>query len=325
MKKILFFSAAAALMLASCANEETVQAPKGNAIDFGNAFVNNSTRADIITDNLTDFAVYGYMNEVAGVVFNNEKVSGSKATSWNYDNTQYWTEGKNYWFAAIAPYEALQAVGDKPAPATFAVTNLPEAGEFGTIVYDNSNQLDLLYANKNNIPGKASGNAKVAFTFNHLLARTQFTFTHAATNNNVKFHVSAVKIADAVKEGTITLGENAAWTAKEGDTGMELSYSTTDADIVSGTPLVSGQQYIIPIAKEYNVTFKVAVYNGSVLVGNYDKTVKIPATVTFARGNSYNFTCGLTYANVVENAEPIKFDVTTVTDWNNFGDEAIVM
>lgn len=317
MKKILFFSAAAALMLASCANEETVQAPKGNAIDFGNAFVNNSTRADITTANIANFSVYGYMDEVAGVVFNNEQVSGS-GNSWTYTNTQYWTADHNYWFAAIAPFRAA----DFTAPATLPATG---TAEFGTIAYDNSKQLDLLYANQNNIAGKASGNAKVAFTFNHLLARTQFTFTHAATNNNVKFQVSAVKITDAVKEGTITLGENAAWAAKEGDAGMELSYSTTDTDIVSGTPLVSGQQYIIPIALEYNVNFTVAVYNGSVLVGNYDKTVKIPATVAFARGNSYNFTCALTYENVVDNAEPIVFDVTEVTKWEDFGNTDIDM
>lgn len=317
MKKILFFSAAAAMMLASCSSEETVQAPKGNAIDFGNAFVNNSTRADLNKDNLQDFGVYGYMNEVAGVIFSNEKVSGNP--NWTYTNTQYWTAGKNYWFAAIAPYDAATFT----APAT-----LPETGEFGTLAFDNSQQVDLLYANQNNIQGKESGNAKVGFTFNHLLARTQFTFTHAATNNNVKFQVSNVKVTDAVKEGTITLGENAAWTAKDGDAGMELNYTTAATDITSAAAsntLVSGQQYIIPIAREYNVTFTVAVYNGTVLVGNYDKTVKIPASVAFARGNSYNFTCALTYANVVENAEPIEFDVTEVTNWEDFGNTDIAM
>lgn len=317
MKKILFFSAAAAMMLASCSSEETVQAPKGNAIDFGNAFVNNSTRADLNKDNLQDFGVYGYMNEVAGVIFSNEKVSGNP--NWTYTNTQYWTAGKNYWFAAIAPYDAAEFT----APAT-----LPETGEFGTLAFDNSKQVDLLYANQNNIAGKESGNAKVGFTFNHLLARTQFTFTHAATNNNVKFQVSNVKVTNAVKEGTITLGENAAWSAIEGDAGMELNYAIAPTDITSAEAsksLVSAQQYIIPIAREYNVTFTVAVYNGTVLVGNYDKTVKIPASVAFARGNSYNFTCALTYANVVTGAEPIVFDVTAVNDWNAFGNTDIAM
>lgn len=317
MKKILFFSAAAAMMLASCSSEETVQAPKGNAIDFGNAFVNNSTRADLNKDNLQDFGVYGYMNEVAGVIFSNEKVSGNP--NWAYTNTQYWTKDKNYWFAAIAPYDAATFT----APAT-----LPATGEFGTLAFDNSKQVDLLYANQNNIAGKESGNAKVSFTFNHLLARTQFTFTHAATNNNVKFQVSNVKVTNAVKEGTITLGENAAWSAIEGDAGMELNYAIAPTDITSAEAsksLVSAQQYIIPIAREYNVTFTVAVYNGTVLVGNYDKTVKIPASVAFARGNSYNFTCALTYANVVTGAEPIVFDVTAVNDWNAFGNTDIAM
>lgn len=35
MKKSLYLGALALLTLASCASEETVEAPKGNAIDFG--------------------------------------------------------------------------------------------------------------------------------------------------------------------------------------------------------------------------------------------------------------------------------------------------
>lgn len=314
MKKILFLSAAAALVLASCSNEETVKVPEGNAISFGNAFVNNSTRADLNAENLADFGVYGYMDEVAGVVFNNEKVTGP---TWGYENTQYWTAGHNYWFAAVAPFGAATFT----APAT-----LPEAGEFGTLAFDNSKQVDLLYANQNNIAGKAIGNDKVAFTFNHLLARTQFSFTNTATNNNVKFQVSKVKLNGAIKNGVITLGDNAAWAAAEGDAGMTLDYTTAATDItVDGNALVSGQQYIIPFAKEYDVTFTVDVYNGTVKVGSYDKTVKIPATVAFARGNSYNFTCALTYENVVDDAEPIEFTVTAVEDWNAFGNTDIEM
>lgn len=314
MKKILFLSAAAALVLASCSNEETVKVPEGNAISFGNAFVNNSTRADLTTGTLQDFGVYGYMDEVAGVVFNNEKVTGP---AWTYTNTQYWTDGHNYWFAAVAPFGA----------ATFTAPDaLPEAGEFGTLAFDNSKQVDLLYANQNKIAGKATGNDKVAFTFNHLLARTQFTFKNIATNNNVKFQVSKVKLNGAIKNGVITLGENAAWVAAEGDTGMTLDYTTKATDItVDGETLVSGQKYIIPFAKEYTVTFTVDVYNGTVKVGSYDKTVNIPATVAFARGNSYNFTCALTYDNVVDNAEPIEFTVTAVEEWNAFGNTNIVM
>lgn len=315
MKKILFLGAAAALVLASCSNEETVKAPEGNAISFGNAFVNNSTRADLNAENLQDFGVYGYMDEVAGVVFDNEKVF--RGPSWTYDNTQYWTAGHNYWFAAVAPFGA----------ATFtAPASLPENGEFGTLAFDNSQQVDLLYANQNKIAGQATGNAKVAFTFNHLLARTQFTFKNEATNSNVKFQVSKVKLNGAIKNGVITLGENAAWAAAEGDAGMPLDYTTAPTDItVDGTPLVSGPKYIIPFAKEYEVTFTVDVYNGTVKVNSYDKTVKIPATVAFARGNSYNFTCALTYENVVDDAEPIEFTVTAVEDWNAFDNTDIEM
>ena len=50
MKKSLYLGALALLTLASCASEETVEAPKGNAIDFGKAFINNSTRGGEVLD-----------------------------------------------------------------------------------------------------------------------------------------------------------------------------------------------------------------------------------------------------------------------------------
>ena len=321
MKKILFFSAAAAMMLASCSSEETVQAPKGNAIDFGNAFVNNSTRADFTNVNLpSDFGVYGYMDGVTGIVFDNEKVSGP---TWTYVNTQYWAADHNYWFAAIAPYNAATFT----APATLPNDN----SKFGTIAFTNGNeeaaQIDLLYANQNSITGKASGNAKVGFTFNHLLARTQFTFKNTATNKNVKFVVSNVKITNAVKDGEIVLGAADGWKVADSNSDLVLDYTTANTNIeVGGEALVSAPKYIIPIAKAYTVTFDVQVLNGDVVaVDKATKTVTIPATVAFASGNSYNFTCALTYENVVENAEPIEFDVTGVTDWNAFGNTDIEM
>lgn len=314
MKKILFMScAAAALMFASCASDEDVKMPAGNAISFANAFVNNSTRADITTADIENFGVYGYMDEVAGVVFNNEQVT--KNGTWGYTNTQYWTAGHKYWFAAIAPFGAAEFTAPAALPGT--------TGEFGTLTYDNSKQLDLLYANQNNIAGLASGNKAVAFTFNHLLARTQFTFVNDATNANVKFQVSDVKITDGVKNASITLGENAKWSAADGDAGMELVYTTAATDIMKGGNLISGQQYMVPFAKAYNVTFTVDVYNGTVKVGSYDKTAVIPATVVMERGNSYNFTCSLTFDNVVEDAQPIEFTVTEVTEWTPFGETII--
>lgn len=314
MKKILFMScAAAALLFSSCASDEDVKMPAGNAISFANAFVNNSTRADITTDDIQNFGVYGYMDEVAGVVFDNEQVT--KNGTWGYTNTQYWTAGHNYWFAAIAPFGAAEFTAPAALPAT--------TGEFGTLTYDNSKQLDLLYANQNNIEGLATGNKAVAFTFNHLLARTQFTFTNDAANANVKFQVSDVKITNGVKNASITLGENAKWTAASDDAGMALVYTTAATDIMKGAALTSGQQYMVPFAKAYNVTFTVDVYNGTVKVGSYEKTATIPATVIMERGNSYNFTCSLTFDNVVEDAEPIVFDVTEVTEWTPFGDESL--
>ena len=62
MKKLLI-SMLAVATLASCAKEETLSFDKGEAIQFGNAFVDNSTRAAVdpsyntTTKPLTSFKV----------------------------------------------------------------------------------------------------------------------------------------------------------------------------------------------------------------------------------------------------------------------------
>ena len=94
MKKFLFGLATLAL-LASCSQNETIEVSKGNAIDFQNAFVGNATRSVVdpsynkTKGNLTDFAVYGFMNQASGVVFTDELVSKQNDGSWSYQNTQY--------------------------------------------------------------------------------------------------------------------------------------------------------------------------------------------------------------------------------------------
>mgnify|MGYP002514158703 CR=1 FL=1 len=58
MKK-LFIAILGVAAFAACSQELTVDAPKGAAIAFDNAFVENSTRAaDLTANNITDFGVF---------------------------------------------------------------------------------------------------------------------------------------------------------------------------------------------------------------------------------------------------------------------------
>ena len=104
MKKTLF-AALALVSMASCSNEEVLEVAQKEAIGFENAFVNNSTRS--VSDPsyasnkmFNNFKVYGFVNGSA-LWAEGEDVTGP--TTWTYANTQYWINGANYTFHAVAP------------------------------------------------------------------------------------------------------------------------------------------------------------------------------------------------------------------------------
>lgn len=312
MKKILFFSAAAALMLASCANEETVQAPKGNAIDFGNAFVNNSTKAgDVTTENIRDFAVYGYMATMAGDIFNKQEVSSTDGKTWTYSPVQYWTPGQNYWFVAIAPFaEEVEFI--KPSGT------LP-TGAAGTINYSNTKGDTDLCTSYLTYTASKENNEVQKFTFGHILSRVKFTFKNEMANANAKFEISNVKIT-----ATNTAGEfnctNKTWTAATATN--DVAFNIAGTKIAQSGNLASDPMYLIPGASTvvYNVEFTVIRYQGTETtpIDTYNHKVQIKG-VELALGNSYNFTATINDSNIDPNPEnkpePIVFGVQEVEDW----------
>ena len=94
MKKVFFLGIAAAAMLASCSNDETVKISQSGAIGFSNTFVNNGTRSisdpSSTTLNLQSFDVYGFTQN--GQIFDGTIVTKSSG-SWTYTPIQYWVEG----------------------------------------------------------------------------------------------------------------------------------------------------------------------------------------------------------------------------------------
>ena len=105
MKKIIIAVLAVAAMVA-CSKEQTVVAPKGDAIGFS-TFVDNATRAtDITKDNLVDFGVYASIENTSGaaLILSNAKVYRGTTGAWTYDNTQYWVPKAMYEFTAFAPH-----------------------------------------------------------------------------------------------------------------------------------------------------------------------------------------------------------------------------
>lgn len=308
MKKSLYLGALALLTLASCASEETVEAPKGNAIDFGKAFINNSTRGGEVLDlnSLKNFSVYGYMTNFDGKVFEATEITKGEA-GWTYSPTAYWTPNNAYAFAAIAPMNGVTFVPGETFPTAKT--------DFGIITYKNVGTNDLIYASAFQ-KAAASGWGTVNFTFNHLLSRVRLTFENGFTTPNSTFTITNVKVSGDYTDGTIDLGTGI-WTPTASTNNAEYSYVLTNGENVAiGDKTISDFYFFMPNTEgTYTITFDVQAYQNGVAVTAAPVTKRATIKVTLEKGNSYNLTAKLTETVVNPDATPIEFDVEKVTDW----------
>ena len=317
MKKI-FIAILAVAGLAACSQDQLVEAPKSVAIAFDNAFVNNSTRAtDINIDNLQDFGVYGSVEKEVdseiqqGLIFTNQRVYKS-GDAFIYSPAQYWIANAQYDFVAIAPY----------TDAKWSYTTADAKN--GTIKFDNENAAanqDLLFAYTK--PEKTAATitaapAKVGFTFSHILSKVLFTFKNTFTDGNISLKVYDVKITNTAASGTVAVanGVVGAW---EGTNDYIRAFGPATADTVAeiannGT-LTTEYFYLIPVQREYNVSFKVDIYQAGVMLDTY--THNITTTINLEKGKSYSLSANLAPNNVNPNSQlfPIEFQVKDITGW----------
>lgn len=325
MKK-LFIAILAVAGLAACSQDMTLETPKGAAIAFDNAFVNNSTRAtDITKATLNDFGVYGSVvngQGQQGLIFNNQHVT--KGTDgYSYSPAQYWIADAQYDFVAIAPY---QENGDGKTPTWTYATTTEDDAKNGTLTFYNNraaaNQ-DLLFASETAVKTPTSITSKpeaVSFTFNHLLSRVKFTFVNGfASGSNITLKVTDVKITNAHKTGTIAVTNGAVadtWTAT--DNTLEVGFGAAGADFLAeeGGKASTEHHYLIPVQREYNVSFKVDIYQAGVKLDTY--THNITTTINLEKGKSYSLSANLAPNNVNPNSQlyPIEFEVDGINDWD---------
>lgn len=306
MKKLLI-SMLAVATLASCAKEETLSFDKGEAIQFGNAFVDNATRANDYGPNkpLEEFKLWGTIEGSEGptAIFANDTVKGDVGADnvWNCTSkTQYWIEGAKYNFAAV--------VG-----GTVTATN----GLPSSIEYTADGNTDLLYARSNQYTGLASNNPKVAFEFKHLLSKVKFTLQNTTSNAaNVGIYtytLTDVKITNAITTGTYTVADT-----KNADNSYTVKM-TADAwsPNVTGPMTFAGidgvtnlsqsstaESLIIPM-DDAVVSYTVNLYYGGKKITSTSKSTP----VDFAPGCSYNLVVSTGLNN------EIKFSVTTDPSW----------
>ena len=341
MKKIFLMGLATAAMLASCSQDETVEmAQNTRAISFSNAFVDNATRSVVDPsfkkETLGNFAVYGFTRN--GQIFDGVTVtSADNGSTWTYDPIQYWVEGNQYAFAAIAP--ASVSVSGETLLTGSSVADY-KVGM--TVSFTNDGKTDLLYANGGAFDADETFMASpqtVGLTFKHQLSKVKFSFKNNVSGAyNIK--VTDVKITNAKETGTLTVSDAAenVWSNVDGT--KELSFgavSTTDASTADAIAFGSevetyNEQLMIPTAstESYNVTFTVELLSGTVSMGTYNHTATIEG-VDLKLGYCYDFAAELNADNIVVDPDdpdaelkPIEFTVNEISRLDNQGENQTI-
>lgn len=329
MKKIILV-ALAAVGLAACATEDTIVTPKGNAIAFGDAFVDNATKAIYESNNtLKEFQVWGNVvatgsenTPVALYGNTGAKVYGSEYNKlWNCDVVRYWTPSCTFKFVAIAHATSVGGLEDGNGVPT-------------TISYTADGSSDLLLdtitatTNESSVPQSGVKTIEdgttnvVAFTMEHLLSRVAIKFTGASElHEDYSYNVKDIKIADAYAQGTYTIGTG--WTSTSGDM-TDLAFAEVSG-VKANTSVASTNAYvIIPGAAPLTITFNAVVVFKGTEISKIPYTITLNKTAddtekTLVAGHSYTFAVTLPKPGM-----PIQFAVETVSGFTSEGGDVTI-
>lgn len=348
MKKNVLFGMMALAMgaMTACSVEEVVDQAETNYIGF-DPFANKVSRATTNAQGLghSSFSVFGRYAEGAGyvTVFSNKEVEWSKpgdldATdgSWEYTPLVPWVSGKNYQFAAIAPYKA------SGYSYTYG-TDISTAGTYslGSITVDatEANQIDYMTATP--INNYASGTGPVSFDFNHILSKIDFKFQPQNTGekawpSDVKIDIKSITLSSVATTKSYT---NGAWvdaTAADGSFSVTLADdnsttyepSSTEADKVSELTgkfswLVVPQSETDALGRKLTITFDVSTKDAT---GAYNVQVLTDESATIDIDTPWNPNTVYTYtvyigSDILGQNPYITFDVASA-NWSTPNQES---
>ena len=313
MKKI-FFGILAMAAFAACSNEEQIAAPQGEAIAFGNAFVDNSVRAGEAVDpsysanDIESFQVYGTVtgNQGPVVIYPGTIVSKDEAaynSAWTCPVEQYWIPGAAYEFVGIVD-------GNKTVDGVVITETTLVAGMPTTIKYTADGATDLLCQTiTKTAKTDGTSNGLVAFNFNHLLAKVKFTVANeSATVTNYKYTVTGISVSNAYNSGVYNVSDEE-WGSLASTTGQAFDSIVATA----ASTECANEKLLLPIAAP-TVAYTVNLY----YVENGEESLisSTPHTTTLTgyeleAGHAYNFKL------TVKVGELIQFTVEEQPKWTN--------
>lgn len=353
MKKNVLFGMMALAMgaMTACSVEEVVDQAETNYIGF-DPFANKVSRAATHAQGLghSNFSVFGrYDNGNSSYieVFKNQKVEWSKpddldATdgSWTYTPLVPWVSGKDYVFAAIAPYKATgYSYAYSTQTETAGTYTLGEITLDATAGSDGSytNQIDYMTATEVTRNSTTSTDA-VSFTFNHIASKIDFNFQPKTTNTDnknthwqlpVKIDIKKITLADVHTKNTYT---NNDWTGssevgtfeKEGSSGAAIGSTTYDGNSTVTALENQFSWLVVPQddtqASDRKLTIEFDVYtqdaNGQYNVKVLtDTEASVDVDTNWEANNHYTYTVYIG-TDVLGQNPYITFDVANVEGWD---------
>lgn len=298
MKK-LFIAVLAVAALASCAQDEIISKNQ-TAIEFGDAFVNNSTKAlygtvDGTTTNVTAFQVWGTVKgtgDAAVALYEGANVtSGGSAygVAWTCDVTRFWTPNCNYVFYAVVDSTVTPAQGVAANTKVKATDGVVKSIEY---VADGEN--DLLYGYKEVNTDDAIP-ALVEFNMNHLLSLVKVTFKNSVDTSDdaYSYKISDVKVTGWAN-GIYNVDADS-W-AKDGENTFDHTFAAVEK-LAEGETVNAGLQLIIP-NQPITVSF---TYEEQVLGKTYlTKQISQTVVLTAVKNNYYSINVDFQKNNKIE-------------------------
>ena len=302
MKKT-FISILAVAALAACNKTDIVETNPGEAIAFGNAFVDNATKAAVDPSyNATNFGAFKVYGAVEGVnIFAGADVTKGSAEygeAWTVSGvpTQYWIAGASYVFDAVV---------DATETVTSTDNGLPT-----TLKYNTSTQKDMLHQRVTTVGKPTENNGLVAFTFTHLLSKVKFTVENntAETATGYRYTITDIAITEANLTGDYAVPDGTWSNVTKG------SYAIPAMTVASETTEECEKEVLlIPGTNTVGMTFKVNVemYNGSEWKTITTTTKTYTEVIALAANTAYNFTV------TVGLDDQIQFTAKPVNGWTN--------
>ena len=319
MKKIIL-AAMALAALAACTKETTVDVAR-EEITFGNAFVDNSTKAAAATDPsystsgkgvaLEQFNVYGAVNGVN--IFNGNSVTKGTAA---YGAAWTLSGAKQYWIA-VADYKFVGVVDGNKTGVT--VITPDAAGLPSTITYTADGATDLL-CDVVIVENAAASYDIVEFNYTHLLSKINFAVknTTDASATNYRFVLTSAKLTNVYKSAVYGVDADD-WTTDD-SAANKREFVLENLTINSNSTQYHSQEVLLIPGSAVGVYVKAdiqATANGTdwITVSTVEKTFANALGVvgetpnTLAKATAYNFIVELGVGT------EIQFTATTMSEW----------